>query len=177
MQNIFIKDSSFFNSQQVVDDTKGSNEPFHVVSDLLRGKNNIMSYKKEENRKKYQKEYWQSERGKEVLKNYYKRNSEKILEKQKEYEQSSLGKKTKKKSAQSEKGKIKTKKYKKTEKGKKAELKYKQSETGKKTTRKSNLKINYNLTLEQYEKILQSQNSLCFICGGPGGKTQTILRL
>jgi hypothetical protein len=142
---------------------------FLQIRDWLK-KYNSPSIKDLEKREKYQKEYWQSERGKEVLKKYYKRNSEKILEKQKEYEQSPLGKKTIKKYAQSEKGKIKFKKYKQSEKGKEIERKYRQSQTGKKVTRKSELKIKYNLTLEQYEKMMQSQNGFCLLCGGQGGK-------
>lgn len=57
-------------------------------------------------------------------------------------------------------------KYNKTEAHKKAFKKYKNSERGKRKTREHILK-RHNMTLEEYDKLIEQQNHVCFLCGEP----------
>ncbi len=43
---------------------------------------------------------------------------------------------------------------------------YKKTEAGKLSIRKSSLKRDHNMTLEQYDDLLKSQDGTCKICGG-----------
>jgi len=107
-----------------------------------------MPYKDKEKQKEKQREYDQSEKGKEVRQKYYEGNKEKINERRRKLAQREKAKEVKreadKKYAQSEKGKeVKQKamqKYNQTEKGKevkqKAQQKYNQSEKAKEAKQK-----------------------------------------
>lgn len=44
---------------------------------------------------------------------------------------------------------------------------YGKSPKGKKIARKAHLKSKFNITLEQYDKMLEKQNGVCAICGKP----------
>jgi len=60
--------------------------------------------------------------------------------------------------------KIRRKKYNQSEKGKKAYQKYRQTEAGKKVCRKAQLKFNFNITPEQYNKLFKKQKGCCALC-------------
>ena len=51
-------------------------------------------------------------------------------------------------------------------------LKYKNTIKGKTSRRNTNLKNNYNITINDYDQILESQNYVCKICktNSPGGQ-------
>lgn len=59
-----------------------------------------------------------------------------------------------------------TTQYRKTENGKKTVRKYQKTGKRKSSARKQRLKKNYNITLEQYDKMFEQQNGVCMICGG-----------
>jgi hypothetical protein len=50
---------------------------------------------------------------------------------------------------------------------KKEKQEYRQSTGGKLAYRKCKLKLKYNMTVEQYDKMFEKQNGLCAICGRP----------
>jgi len=55
-------------------------------------------------------------------------------------------------------------KYKKTEKGKKSEQRYRMSLAGKLSSQRRRLKYYYNLSVEDYNKLLEKNNFICQIC-------------
>ena len=61
--------------------------------------------------------------------------------------------------------KIRRQKYKQTEKGKISNTKYKKSDKGRLTYLKSHLKRRYNLTVDEYNSIMERQNYRCDMCG------------
>lgn len=92
--------------------------------------------------------------------------TEKGRKTQKKYRESAKGKKSRKRYKQSEKGKISLRKYNQSEKGRAVAKRFSHSKFGKKQKTRQNLKDNYGLTLEQYDKMVENQNGVCMICSG-----------
>lgn len=55
--------------------------------------------------------------------------------------------------------------YKRTKRGKEVQRKYNQSEKGRIAIQKRMLKKRYDITLQQYEQMLDEQDGVCAICG------------
>ena len=81
------------------------------------------------------------------------------------YRKTEKGKATGKRYAQSKKGKAAQKRYAQSEKGKITTRHFEQSEKNKRTKRKFSLKHNYNITIDDYDKIFKEQKGKCLICG------------
>jgi len=113
--------------------------------------------------KEYQKKYNQSDIGKLAQKKYQKSNNGERA--RKKYIQSNKGKVAIKKYNQSDKCKETRKKYQKSDKCKETIKKYYQTNKGIESLAKYRLKHDYGITLEEYNKILIEQNSVCAICG------------
>lgn len=87
------------------------------------------------------------------------------------YHKSDTFKKSQKKYYQSDKGKKSKIRYKQTDNGKKSQKRYEQSDKGKKVKFRKKLK-KYNITPEEYNKMLENQSNKCAICGSKPIKRQ-----